>query len=453
MLENKEEKGFKYIFRKYFGSTEAAVFFLLFGAVSYIAELSALAVVVFASAFVLTLLFCKDVKNIFAYLFYIPYFIADSASSEKIWVLYVFCIAAGAASVIAFVISKVVIEDKKIEKGGLFYPWIAFSLAMLTGGLIGRFNILAFAAIAFLSAEILFLYIIALYFTENLSEFLAKIFTVGGILIAVEGVCAYVKAGQFWIIGEYLDISFFSAESFNTAAIFITLGLAGCFYLGVGKKKDYLYAALSVFMFFCVVYSRCRMMILVAAVILVVEFVLFVVRSEKKINFLWLALFVIAVAGAIAVALRTEIKEIFEQLISKNYKGTNGRSLLWPWCMEKFEEYPYFGYGFVGDNVPTVRDTIVPLVLAHNTLLQWLTSTGIIGLSLAAYFYLGKYSTLFRNFNSEKIFHAVCVLAIALSGITDQAATMDVFVVITPFIVIAASEREGGKKGFVSDSF
>ena len=453
MLEVKEEKGLKYFFGKHFGSEYTAVFFLLFGVICWINELPEFVVIVFAAAFVLTLVFCKDVKNIFAYLFYVPYFIVDAVKTDNIWSVYVPCIAAGAVSIISFLVCKIVVEDKAVKKGGLFYPCIAFFIAMLTGGLIGRFSVLAFSAIMIMAVEILFLYVISINFTENLSEFLSKIFIVGGILIFIELVCWDYRVDSVWIFENSEFNMFFSAESFNTAAILITLGIAGCFFLGAGRKHDYLYAIISIFLVFCVAYTRCRMMTFIAMIAVAVQYVFFIIFSKKKTNFLWLTAAFIIAATALIIAFSSEVWEIFYQFVSKNGKGPNGRSLLWPWCIEKFKEYPYFGYGYyTAEQVPTVRRSIISLVLAHNTFLQWLTATGVIGTSIAAYFYLGKYSVLFKKFNKDKIFHAVSVIAIAASGITDQAAAMDIFIIILPIIIIAAAETSG-KKGFVSTSF
>lgn len=428
--------------RNKFGSEFTAVVMLFFGSFCWIAGASELLVIVYTAAFVATLLLCKDVKNIFAFLLFVPYFISDFSKADSIWSVYIPCIAAGAVSVIAFFALKAVKERKNIKKGGLFYPWIAFTAAMLIGGLVGRFNALAFFAIFGLSVMTLLFYIIAINYTENLSLFFAKIFIIGSLLIALEMVSAHVLRHEPWGTKNDFGVFFFSAESFNTASIYITIGMAGCFYLGAGKKTDCRYAALSIFLFLCVVFGRCRMMTLVAAICLAAEYVLFIVYSEKKIRFLWLTIFVAVVFATVCVIFYEKLSEIVHEFITKGHKGINGRDGLWSWCSEKFKEYPYFGYGYFSEEkVPSVRGTIVQLVLAHNTVLQWLTSTGVVGTSIAAYFYCGKYYTLFRGFNKNRIFHLLSVLIIAASGITDQAATMDIFVIIAAFIFIAAAEK------------
>ena len=73
------------------------------------------------------------------------------------------------------------------------------------------------------------------------------------------------------------------------------------------------------------------------------------------------------------------------------YSG-NGRQILWPWCWNKFKENPLFGIGFVSkdDSVPTLVSTD-SIVLAHNSILQYLTSLGIIGTLMMGYFYFKKY--------------------------------------------------------------
>ena len=133
------------------------------------------------------------------------------------------------------------------------------------------------------------------------------------------------------------------------------------------------------------------------------------------------------------------ILKFIDMIIAKIRRGLNGRDELWPWCVRRFLEYPALGYGFIAsETVPTVR---VNLVLAHNTLLQWLTSTGIIGTSLMVYFYIRKYKAVFSGARSvAKTFIILAVICVELTGMMDQAAAMDIFVFSLPVLLLAGAD-------------
>ncbi|MDY6367221.1 MAG: hypothetical protein SPL13_01725, partial [Clostridia bacterium] len=52
-----------------------------------------------------------------------------------------------------------------------------------------------------------------------------------------------------------------------------------------------------------------------------------------------------------------------------------------------------------------------------------------------------KYKVLFTNFTRKKLFTVVSVMVIALSGVLDQAAAMDFFIVLLPFLLMAGEEQ------------
>ena len=450
MLEKTVVQSFIYRFKKWLGSDLTAILFLLFGAFCWNLGWSEILVVVYATAFVLTLLICKDVKNVFAYLFFVAFFIKPIETGDMVWTIYVPCVVSGAIAVLAFVISKLVVEIRNIKRGKMFFPIIVFVAAMTIGGAAGRFNATAFFVFLGFGVEALFFYLIAINYTDGLTDFLAKIFIVGALLIFFCLVCNNLKEGDGLFAAPAL---FVVAQNVNTAAIYIALGIAGCFYLGVEKRKDYLYILLSLVLLFAVFYTWCRTMAVLSIALFVCEYVLFLVFSKNKRAFLCLTGALVVSAIAVFIAFNSEIKSFIVEFIDKkNIWGSpiGVRKILWQWCIERFSKYPYFGYGYISDEpVPSLVSFYPNLVLAHNTVLQWLTCTGVVGTALATYFYISKYNVLLDRFNKNKIFHVLCVVTIALSGTLDQSATMDIFVVIISVILIAAAEKTGEKK-FVS---
>ena len=85
-------------------------------------------------------------------------------------------------------------------------------------------------------------------------------------------------------------------------------------------------------------------------------------------------------------------------------------------------------------------------MLAHNTLLQWLTSLGIIGTLLMGFFYFSKYKLLFKGFKWTRFFEVFSIIMLASTGIIDQSITMDPFIFVIPYIYFAIIEEESKSK-------
>lgn len=431
------------LIEKTLSSEIVAAFFMLFGAVCWAFDQSLFCVSVFSLAFVCIFLFCKDVKNVFALLFYLPFFLSDNSLSSGVWGVYTVCIASCATAVVGFTVTQFILNENGLKRGKLFFPLFLFAATLLIGGLT-RFKLTAFAVFFAASIVIIAFYFIAINFTRKLTDFLAKIFVFGAILISLEILITHLREPDFIVSIKTNPHYFFSSESMNTAAIVICLGIAGAFKVGLGKKHDYAYLLLSLAFVFGVLITKCRMMTVVAVLAWAFQYVVFFVKTENKKLYAYLTIVAAILAIGAAVVFRKKLIGLIETFVTKGGAGANGRQELWPWCIEKFLTYPIFGYGYLtqaGDLAPTVRSDIVNMVLAHNTMLQWITCSGIVGGALMTLFYCFKYKILFENFSVKKIFTAFSVIIIALSGILDQAAAMDFFMVLLPFVVMAGEEN------------
>ncbi len=421
-----------------------AVFFL--GAIFWFFSLSLVTVAVFSFVAVLILLFCKKVNNFFALFLFVSFFIKNVDSPDTPWIGYIVCIGIAVICLIAYTIKTIVLERKTLKWGDMWIAVLVSSIAFLLGGVIGRFNIMNFAIVLGFSVATYILYFLARNKTENLEKYLAYLFVVGALFLTL-----IILVGRLRLVGKIFigypegELYFFSAQPLNPASIYIMLGMVGCYRLGKGKRLDLAYFGLSLLLFVSVVLTCCRTTILVAGLALVAIFVSFVLESKKKLNFLWLSLAICGVLIVLGVVFRNEVVGVFNTLFEKVNSGLNGRGELWPWCIDRFKEYPIFGYGFVADQpLPSLRE-FSNVVMAHKTALQWLTSLGIVGSLAMCYFYFQKYWIIFRKFNKKTAFVAISVLAIALTGTFDQAPTMDIFTYVLSLLLVASVERLKGE--------
>lgn len=286
------------------------------------------------------------------------------------------------------------------------------------------------------------LYWLAINCCNNLKNYLFKLSIYGAIAISVMIIISNSLSGDFIGTTVYDRNLWVGAQNINVAAVFLSLGVISCFGLGFRTKYDFLYYALATALMLMLLFTYCRVMIAITIVMFIPMLIISIIKSPRKLNYLWPTIVIVFAGVTIFIIFKQQIFDIFHLLMLKTKTGANGRDILWPWCIEKFKEYPIFGYGFISkEYVPTIRN-VINLILAHNTILQWLTSLGIVGSVLLIYFYYKKYQITFSKFSWNKLFLVFAIVTIALSGMVDQSATMDFFVVTYIYLLISSCEQE-----------
>lgn len=416
---------------------------LLFGFICWLFSLTTLLLYVYVLVFVLSLILLDDVKNIFSMVFFVAFFIKDIFDSS-VWDLYLPIIGCGAITLVCFLVRSFLLGKGKLKKGQMFVSLMVAGVALLLGGL-ERFDIQVFGVTLGLFVSTYVLYFISVNFTKDLKKYLANLFICGALILSLQ--VLFMDVGYLLKLAEkpLLQILYVGAQNINVVSTYLLVGIACCFYKGLRKHTDVLYAAMGVVLVMIVFQADCRTAKLLSVLLLLVELVVMLIVSPNKI------LLGAVVVGAVTISLVLLIPvlpndfKILEDIFAGD-EGANGRAILWPWCINKFIEYPIFGYGFVASEyVPTTQENYMDIVMAHNTLLQWLTSLGIMGTLLMGYFYLKKYAILFRKLTIEKFSFILAVIIIALTGMMDQAPAMDFFVFFMPLCFVAAIEKEERK--------
>lgn len=431
--QNKKEFFISRVLESYY--IAPILFFLAFW--GWFFKLTLVVVFVFCLVFALVLFFCKDVKNIFPPVLYISFFITDIVSEPQ-WTGYFIAIALAVIALAYFGVKSIVKDRKKLVKGKLFYPLIVASVAFLAGG-ISHFNGIAFLITLGFCLVNLFLYFLAVNYTRDLSKFMCFVFIAGAVILCIQVLFVHTPVKD---LRPYPTDPFFSAQTVNTAAIFIFLGMAGCFGIGRGTRAEFYYFALSVVFTLGIIATCCRTMIAVALLGEVVLYVLFIIHSCRPNRFIFtvLLLFCLVVAGV--MIFDELIKPVIKYIFEKNVSDLSGRRDIWNFCIEKFKERPLLGYGYIVDEDVTFIRPDYPVLLAHNTFLQWIASLGIFGTAGLGVFYFAKYKEVVCGFSRAKIFHIIALLGIGISGMMDQAAAMDFFTFLTPILIVAAAEKE-----------
>lgn len=388
------------------------------------------------------LLFCEDVKNIFAIIFYVSFFIGDIYVSAN-WYVYGVAIGLALISFVIFTIRKV--KERKLNAhhfkfSRIFIPLCFASVAFVLGGIFSNFSLLPFLATLGFSLAVLFLVFVATNYSNNLKEYLPLLFTLGAVLISLEIFIQNVVGAGSLLSAFTLHKLWIGAQNVNAASLFILIGQVSCLQLGFKKKNGYLYLLLSAFLTFAIVTTLCRMVIALAVLSFIILAIYSLVKTDYKKSY---AITFCAIGLSVSIFCLLDpsfLEKIISSILSKIYGGDffRGRIEIWDWCFEYFSKYPVLGYGFTAP--PEALFPLGPsnIILAHNTFIQWLVSLGVLGTLVLLFFSFCKYKIAFLSIKEASVFPAFLLVMIALSGLVDQAAQMDIFIHLISIITLVS---------------
>lgn len=390
----------------------------------------------------LVLFFCDDVKNVFIIVFAIP-FLPNKIEGQADFIVLGAGVAFFFIAVIFFLVKHLAVKKTSVKKGKLFWGFVASLVAYLLGGVWGYFNPLNALIILVLTCATYFLYWVAINFTTDFRKFINYVFIAIGVLLGFQLLVSYIRVeGPLFSAITQKSVVWIGLQNINVVAIYFMLAMVSTFQLALKNKYDYL-LTLAGLIFFVLVYFTYSRMGLLLCVVLMIPCVIYVfIKSSNKKIFLIIAGVGVALVGAGVAVFWSKISQLFSHYLTYGFSG-NGRDSLWPWCWQKFIENPIFGIGFKSENVPGVSANT--FVLAHNTVLQYLVSVGIVGSLLMLYYFVERYRIIFSNFNEIKLFNLFHVLVIALSGITDQSPACDVFMICMAISLVAIAEIDSAE--------
>lgn len=388
----------------------------------------------------LVLAFCDDIRNIFAVIFSVQFFI-NKIEKFSDYVVLGIGVLLFIIGVIVYLVRKLKIEKASAKKGKLFWPFVVALIAYLLGGLWGYFNLLNAVIITAMTSITYFLYWIAINFTQDLKKYLQGLFISLGIVLALQLLISYAYVDEkFSIAILSKNVIWIGLQNINVVAIYFMLAMFAVFQMAPRHKYDYLITLAGMLFAICTYFTYCRMGTLVCFVLMCAGIVYIFVKSRNKVIFIFMSLVEIFLVDTIYVLSPEKIEKLLNHYLTYGFSG-NGRDTLWPWCLEKFIHNPIFGVGFTStDPVPTV--TTDNIIMAHNSLLQYLTSLGIVGTILIGYYYIERGKVVFTKFNEFKFMNMMSLLCIVLSGITDQAPTMDIFILCISTLLVSLAEMD-----------
>lgn len=370
------------------------------------------------------LIVCRSITATLPIFFVITFIFKERIVFDTFTVLYYGAMALAFMIVFAvFVIKKVQHDNVVLKKGRLFYPLALMMIISIFGGMFSPFYRIEYAFVVTMTwALVYFLYWTYLNFaTAEDKSFLLRCIVFGAVNVIMQMLVYYVQADNLWYALTHKAVCV-GIREINIPAVFIAMAIPTMFYKAVGSKRPYLYILLAV-VFYCFVFlTYSRGVILIASAVAFICAIYIAIKDKmNRKTILYTYGYIISIfAILLAVLIITgKLKELFDHYISLGL-GENGRYDVWKASFKLFTQYPVFGIGFYAENnhiMPSNNAFVMP----HNTILQLLASSGLIGLLLSIPYFIVKYKVLIESFKTKFGFFALMVVCIpALYGLIDQ---------------------------------
>lgn len=404
----------------------------------------------------LVLYFCReDIKAFLFPVVAISYSITSiHATGLGNWIFYLSIFGLFIIFLILYIIREKVKYKRKFKKGKLFPAFVLAGIGNMLGGIIGFFDIKIFLIVTLFCVFVCFLYWFFINFLSNDDKkYVAYVLIGVTAVICAEILIAYIRFGDFFLAVSYKAIRVGSGE-INAAAIFMMSGVCSCFYLARGNKFDYLYLLLAV-LFDCFVYlTYSRIALAICALATLVYFiVVFKDSPNKKLILIALAI-ILSIVGVLVGIFWDKMVDFFGFYLKMGF-NKNGREYLWKWCFYQFEDNILFGIGFVTREEEVIRGVIpglqnlgigIEIVYAHNTMLHFLTCTGLVGTILNLFLYYKKYQMVFTKFNKFKFYALMNYICIFIAGCFDPTPNKSIFHIAVSILFMALVELDNEKQ-------
>ncbi len=310
----------------------------------------------------------------------------------------------------------------QIPRGGMLLSLGILCGAFLLNGLFNpKYDFKNLLYVIIFSATLLVVYLLfALYFRfdRDSTDYLMYCLVVAGLLIAAElllGFFTHIEINESGIVKETVVLGWGVWTNIGGMLAFL---MPSCFYFAATSRRGLIGYLLGFFFLFCILLSQSRGALLVGGVVLLICLVALCVKGDyRKRNRVLTA--IVALCGvAVCVLFMDQILAIVNNFLEYGF-ADNGRFEKWQAGWNHFLDYPVFGSGFYDSYIDEAWDMPLYPYLYHNTVIQVLGATGIVGTLAYAYHRFCTLRAVFRLPNTEKTYLGICILALLLFSLTD----------------------------------
>lgn len=341
------------------------------------------------------------------------------------------------ALVLVFILTRLVFDLVIKKERRRYFPrltlgYLALGLGLMLGGLFTSYYVgekLLYPLVIFLSLSLCYFLLLYLVDWKKVEgSYFFWIMSCYGICLSCEVIYMFIsiKAGNTSFVSSFNQM-FTGWGMRNNIASQICLCIASPFYLAIKSKKPLVFLWMPVFMLASCALTNSRWGTFVGFLLLVAGAIIYFLRVEKRQRIecaiLYAAILVLLLP--LAIIKFDFIKEAFAHFFtdtSDSYTFTQGRDVIFKWAIEDYRENRYFGVGFYQCKAYIFENFSGKFVPRryHNIYLQFLASTGLVGLLM---YFVHRYQTLmltFRKPSLEKTFAYFSIVALVVTSFLDN---------------------------------
>ncbi len=255
-------------------------------------------------------------------------------------------------------------------------------------------------------------------FDRTTVDYFMHCLVVAGLLICAELLFAYFTTVRFVdgsIVKESVVLGWGVWTSIGGMLTFL---MPACFYFAASHRHGWIGIVLACVELFCILLSQSRGALLCGAAIFAICMIVLCFMGENRKRNRILLLCLIGV-GAIGVLLLWEkLMSVLQNFINYGF-GDNGRYEIWETGWSHFKQNLVFGSGFYDSYLNEEWTMNMAPYFYHNTLIQFLAATGIVGTLAYLYHRVRTVILVFRRPNLCKTFLGICILGLLAFSMLD----------------------------------
>ena len=312
---------------------------------------------------------------------------------------------------------------QKPPKRGTWIGMVAFCLALACNGLFNGnyliYNLFYSFSFFFSLLIVYFLFSAYVRFDKEALRYLMHCLVVAGMLISLQLVYAYFTTVELDEAGNIVKESVLLGWGVWTAiGGMLAFLMPACFYFAATEKHGWIGFGLGLFEFLAIFLSQSRGALLVGGVILLLCLIVLCMGGEYKKRSRLLTLGLVALGAVGIVVLWQPILALLQNFIAYGFDD-NGRYDYWRIGIQNFKSNPVFGSGFYGCFVYEGWTKDLYPYFYHNTLIQILGASGVVGFAAYAYHRFTTLRLVFKKPNLYKTFLGIGILGLLVFSLLD----------------------------------
>lgn len=193
------------------------------------------------------------------------------------------------------------------------------------------------------------------------------------------------------------------------------------FYGAITQKYGWLYFVTATLSFIGAVATCSRNSLVFGTLAFAVCFIIACIKGkERRKYFVWALVICVLAALAMFTLFYDKLAVIFQRYVTSGMNDS-GRFVIWGRAWDIFCDNVVFGNGFFAPYAPGLSVVVEFMPgLAHNTIFEFLASTGLVGMAAYSYYRIETIKVMLKRPTLDKIMLGMSVLVVAAQSLLDS---------------------------------